>query len=318
MEVRAPAASFGLVLTLLLPIASAEAAHADPIGHCSTTVGTIVAVDFGHWGGPVVRGCGVNDASGYALLHAGGFTTAGDSHDGPAFVCRLGNQAFDSGTQYPTPEQDPCVRTPPASSDWSYWLAAAGHDKWSYSPLGPMSEKPKPGEVELWTYGGTNIAGTSGSGVPTFSPDALRARNIQPAAKATPSTSPTRRPSPKASHGASSPGHSPSSPASDNGTAPASTASGDRASPTASAPGHRAGGRGKPTPRPSAAQTATAAARGAGGQTGSDPKIVDAQPAAASHASNGSALPLLIVLGLIAILGGAAGWTVWRRRQQEQ
>ena len=98
------AATAGLVLALglvVMPNAIA-AATADPIGNCTTTVGTIVAVDFAHWGGPIVRGCGVNDPNGYALLHAAGFGTTGDQHDGPAFICRIGNQAFQRGTQYPT------------------------------------------------------------------------------------------------------------------------------------------------------------------------------------------------------------------------
>ena len=92
---------FGLGLVVMpMPV---TAAHADPIGNCTTTAGTIVAVDFSHWGGPIVRGCGVNSPSGYALLHAAGFSTAGDTHDGPAFICRIGNEAFEHGTQYPTP-----------------------------------------------------------------------------------------------------------------------------------------------------------------------------------------------------------------------
>ena len=47
------------VALLLVPIA-APATSADPIGNCTTTAGTIIAVDFAHWGGPVVRGCGVS------------------------------------------------------------------------------------------------------------------------------------------------------------------------------------------------------------------------------------------------------------------
>ena len=252
MEVRALAASFGLVVTVVLSIGSPGAAHADPLTHCSTTVGTIVAVDFAHWGGPIVRGCGVNDASGYSLLHAGGFSTAGDSHDGPAFVCRLGNQAFDSGTQYPTSKQDACIETPSPSQDWSYWLAPAGRNTWSLSDLGAMSHRPKPGEVELWMYGGTNASGTSGSGVPTFSPNTLRAQNTQPAAGTTPSRPPTHRPSPKATHAGTAPGHSPSTHHSGTGTAPSSSASGRSGdtSPSASASPRQASATRQANPEP--------------------------------------------------------------------
>lgn len=95
-----------------------------------------MAVDFAHWGGPIVRGCGIDQRSGYDLLHAAGFTTAGDEHDGPAFMCRIGDQAFHGGTQYPTASEDPCSLTPSASAYWSYWIAVAGQDTWSYSQLG--------------------------------------------------------------------------------------------------------------------------------------------------------------------------------------
>ncbi len=68
-------------------------ARAAGVGECMARAGTIVAVDFAHWGGPIVRGCAINEPSGYALLHAAGFTTAGDSHDGTTFICRLAGWA---------------------------------------------------------------------------------------------------------------------------------------------------------------------------------------------------------------------------------
>lgn len=319
---------FGRAVTVVIALVAAagmpvEVAHADPIASCSTTVGTIVAVDFAHWGGPIVRGCGVNDSSGFTLLHAGGFTTAGDSHDGPAFICRLGNRAFDGGTQYPTPEQDPCIVTPPASAYWSYWLAPKGQNTWSHSQLGAMSEKPKPGEVGLWTFGATNSAGTTGSGVPTISPDTLRAKNTEPTGGAASSGSPTHRASPKASPHETAPGHTASAPSSGGSAhSPGASESGNGGSPSgtvsAGASPHRSPTSHKPTATPSAAAAGPATGQGAGEQAASDPKVVNAQPAAAGPTSAGSAVPLLIVLALVIILGGAAGWTVWRRRQQEQ
>jgi MYXO-CTERM domain-containing protein len=166
-----------LLLCLLVStaaLAPTQIAAAAPLKDCTSTSGTVVAVNYGHWGGPVVVGCGVKQSSGYNLLHAAGFTTAGDLHDGPAFICRLGDRAFRHGTQYPDPSQDACVVTPPSSAYWSYWLALAGQNRWSYSQLGAMADAPKPGEVELWTFGGTNIAGTRGSGLPTLTPNQVR------------------------------------------------------------------------------------------------------------------------------------------------
>ena len=152
---------------------------------CTTSTGTIVAVDFAHWAGPVVRGCDTsNPSSGYTLLHDVGFATTGTQHDGPAFICRLGNSAFHSGTQYPTPAQDACVVTPPARAYWSYWLAPAGQDSWSYSQRGAMSDVPKPGEIQLWIFGGTNTAGTQGR--PSCTPASLRPGASPPATHCSP------------------------------------------------------------------------------------------------------------------------------------
>lgn len=153
---------------------SSTPAAADPIANCTPTKGAIVAVDFAPWGGSVVRGCDANPTTGYNLLHNGGFTTTGTQHDGPAFICRIGNPAFNTGTQYPTPAQDACVRTPPASAYWSYWIAPAGQTTWTYSPLGAMGDKPKAGEVEAWVYGSTSIDGTTGQ--PKFTPASVRAK----------------------------------------------------------------------------------------------------------------------------------------------
>ncbi|CAO0832098.1 hypothetical protein SMICM17S_11528 [Streptomyces microflavus] len=47
----------------------------------------------------------------YELLRDGGFTTEGTRHDGPGFICRLGNGSFNSGPQYPTPATEDCVLT---------------------------------------------------------------------------------------------------------------------------------------------------------------------------------------------------------------
>jgi hypothetical protein len=174
-------------------------AGAAPLSDCTADRGTIVAVDFARWGGPIVRGCGIDQPSGYALLHAAAFTTAGDTQDGPAFTCRIGNQAFHDGTMYPTPNVDLCVVTPSTSAYWSYWLAPAGQSTWTYSPLGAMGDVPRPGEVELWMFGATNIGGSSGSGVPRFSPSTLRAASTAATTRTTSTTSTSSRTTPTTS-----------------------------------------------------------------------------------------------------------------------
>jgi hypothetical protein len=295
------------------------AAGADPIGNCTTSAGTIVAVDFAHWGGPIVRGCGVNQPNGYALLHAAGFTTTGDNHDGPAFICRIGNRAFAGGTQYPTPAQDPCILTPPASAYWSYWRAPAGQSTWSYSSGGAMSTVPKPGEVELWMFGGTNLDGTSGSGVPAISPDSVRAHNTAPTggsnpgptpttrASAVPSTVPRETPGTVGARGPNA-GPTPGSGTDANQGGPGSTI----------APGSRSTMTSIPeTPVKGTTSTTTTSASTAGADRTRAPEFVDALPAVRERGSAGSVVPLLIGVGLIVALGGGAAGTMWRRRQRE-
>ncbi|MGW2051057.1 prenyltransferase/squalene oxidase repeat-containing protein [Streptomyces sp. NPDC001858] len=167
-----------LSAALLLPAAcvtilNSASAAADPIGDCTATEGAVVAVDFGPFGGTTERGCDPTPTTGYDLLHDAGFSTTGTEHDGPAFICRIGFGPFDSGTQYPTPQKDACVLTPPATAYWSYWTASPGQDEWTYSQYGAMDRKLEDGDVDAWVYGGTDVGGSTGK--PDFSPDDVRA-----------------------------------------------------------------------------------------------------------------------------------------------
>ncbi|MFC8823819.1 prenyltransferase/squalene oxidase repeat-containing protein [Streptomyces sp. NPDC057137] len=164
-----------LLLTIGLGTAlvtTAAPAAADPIGDCTATTGAVVAVDFGDWGGDVVRGCDTTLTTGMELLHDGGFTTTGTVHDGPGFICRIGHDSFKGGAQHPTPADEACRLTPPADAYWSYWLAPVGQDHWTYSPLGALSQRPKPGEVQAWVFGPTDIGGSTGQ--PSFTPAEIR------------------------------------------------------------------------------------------------------------------------------------------------
>jgi hypothetical protein len=163
-----------LVAAVLVSGSGLADAASLPVSQCAARSGTIVAVDFGHWGGPLLRACGSTPTSGYALLNQGGWRTTGTGHDGPGFVCRIGYAGYHHGTQYPTPAEQACVVTPPAGAYWAFWHAGPGQDAWSYSQVGAMSYHPSPGSVELWLFGGTNLGGTHGSAVPGISPDRLR------------------------------------------------------------------------------------------------------------------------------------------------
>lgn len=282
-------------LAVAAPVGAAPTAGLD---QCTTTRGTIVAVDFGHWGGPVVRGCGVQsngqpDASGYVLLHDGGFTSAGTSRDGPAFICRLGSASFNGGTQYPTAAEDACNVTPPESAYWSFWLAPSGASSWQHSDYGATSDHPVAGEVELWTFGGTNTAGTntagtSGTGVPSSSLiNQLRAHNTTPVGGAPATTS---------RGSASGPG---------GGSARGSTAASTRGTSVSTSPD-----------APATPTTTTGPA--AGTNTSSDgPAIVAARSTPTSHHDSGSVLPVVITVIILAVLLGLGGLSLLRRRRAD-
>jgi hypothetical protein len=287
---RLALAAVALVLfgVRLVPVTPAGAAS---LSDCTAHKGTVVAVDFAHWGGPIVRGCGIDQPSGYVLLHAAGFTTAGDAHDGAAFVCRIGNRAFHGGTMYPTPSADPCIATPSPSAYWSYWLAPAGQNTWTYSPVGPMGDVPKPGEVELYMFGSTNVGGTRGSGVPKFPPSSLRAGNGAP---------PRHRPPTPTSTAPRTATHPASAPARRRKAAHATT--GKRLTGA-----RRRRSRARPSKRPEGSMADRR-------PVADSAPVVAAQPTGA-HSSSGSAVPLVVSLCLALALSGGAVWAVRRRRR---
>ena len=145
-----------------------------PLSACTATTGVILAVDFGPWGGPLLRSCDGTPTTGYAQLNQGGWSTVGTEHDGPGFVCRIGYSGYRHDAQYPTAAQQPCVQTPPASAYWAFWEAGPGQTSWTYSQHGATGYQPAPGSVSLWVFGGTNLGGTAGSAVPAISPQSLR------------------------------------------------------------------------------------------------------------------------------------------------
>jgi hypothetical protein len=278
-------------MAVLAAAASAAAAPrawaaAEPMSHCSTTTGVVMAVSFAHWGGPVLRSCASTPTSAYDMLNQGGWHTTGTEHDGPGFICRIGYRGYQGGTQYPAPAQEPCVLTPPSSAYWTFWHAGPGQNTWTYSQAGATSYSPTPGSVELWVFGGTNLGGTSGSAVPTISPASLRANNKAPgsAVRAKHPADPAAQ-SAHPDHPAVQSDHPAAAPA--RSTGPGGTA-------TASAP-----------VSPSVRASASAS-----------PMISNAPPVAAGDSqppSHGSAVPAIIALVIVVLLA-AAGITAALRR----
>ncbi|WP_411082864.1 hypothetical protein [Streptomyces sp. cmx-18-6] len=298
-------AALGLAGAALLAPASPAAAAPQPIGQCTTSSGVVLAVDFSRWGGPVYRSCGTTPTTGYELLNQGGWRTTGTGHDGPAFICRIGYSGHQGGKQYPTPQQEDCVLTPPASAYWSYWHADAGENTWEYSQLGAMSYRPKPGSVDLWIFGGTNIEGTKGR--PTLTPNQLRAHNARPVGG-----DPAPRPKPK--------------PAPDR-TADRPDGNGRSAAPPPPAATKTATPSASPTASPSASPSPSPSASASPSPSGSpseavtapegSSKVVDAPAAAAAEHDSGSVLPIAATAALVAVIGGAAVYAAKRRRRAE-
>ena len=168
-------AAVGVIAAITISWPAAPAfARALPVSACTGSRDATVVVDFGPFGGPLLRACGSTPTTGFALLNQGGWRTSGTEHDGPAFVCRIGYVGFRHGTLYPTQAQQACINTPPANAYWTYWQASPGQNTWHYSQLGAATTRPEPGSISLWIFGGTNLSGTSGSAVPAITPASLR------------------------------------------------------------------------------------------------------------------------------------------------
>ncbi|MFB7830539.1 hypothetical protein [Streptomyces sp. NPDC056056] len=286
-----------------------------PMGQCTTSSGAVLAVDFSHWGGPIYRSCGTTPTTGYELLNQGGWRTTGTGHDGPAFICRIGYSGHQGGKQYPTPQQDDCVLTPPASAYWSYWHADPGQNTWTYSQLGAMLYKPRPGSVDLWIFGGTDIEGTKGR--PTVTPDQLRAKNARPTGGSEPAPRDTRTAAPLPPNVDTGPAPENPPPADRTTPPPPSPSASVPASPTPSkspSPTPSKSASPTPTPTPSATPSATT---GSPAVAAPGPQVVDAAPAADAAHDAGSWVPAVItgVLGLL--IGGAAVFAAKRRRRTE-
>jgi hypothetical protein len=277
-------------------------AHADPIGSCTTTSGVVIVVDFSAWGGAVNRQCYPNitaSTTAYSAMNTEGFTTQGDNHDGDAFVCRIND--------LPSPAQDPCDATPPASAYWAFWIANSGQANWSVSQAGAMSLAPKPGSTELWKFG-SSVSGSDQSNTPSFPPSAVAATDPVPPTTAPPAVT-TVPPHGSAGSGATSDTNATGSGAGATGKSAAGihTTIPLKSSGTTGAPA--AAGKTTPAQRAGVAATHSPA---------SALHIVDAAPASSqTHHTSGSPVALLIGGVVVLALASGALMVVLRRRRLE-
>ncbi|MDQ2836484.1 MAG: hypothetical protein M3Y89_03575 [Actinomycetota bacterium] len=115
-------------------------------GACSGTTGVTVTVDFTAFGGVQQTRCAAGaQTSGVTALQNAGFTPAGTTHYGLAFICRINS--------LPSTTQQACVNTPPATAYWAYYHALTGATTWTYSTTGASSYTPPLGSIDAWAFG---------------------------------------------------------------------------------------------------------------------------------------------------------------------
>jgi hypothetical protein len=289
------------LLALAQVAASASPAAPDPLADCSTTVGTIVAVDFAHWSKPIERGCAVQLTTEYAAMHAAGFRTTGDGTDGPAFVCRIDDEP-------PTSEQS-CATTPPADAYWSFWYADAGQNAWAYSEQGAMDFEPQPGSVTFWIFGSTDTRPPASD-----PPSALRASNTSPTTTSTTPPPPTTTTSSTVTSTSAAGATSTTRPVTTSTVAETSSTTGTTSVPRSSS-----------TTSPPAASTPTTTTTvppgsgpvAIGTEPGTGPKIVDVGSSSGGAGDPGAGSPLpLVIGGILALALASAAVVVGRRRRR--
>jgi hypothetical protein len=297
------------------PVLTASGA---PVADCTTTTGVVVAVDFQPFGGQIQVGCDPTTTTGLDALQVAGFTPTGTSQFGDAFICLI--DGF--------PRNQSCASTPPASASWSFWLADAGANAWTYSPGGAATLQPRPGSVEAWTFGSSNPDNRPG-----FAPSTVRATTPGPTppATTTTTTAPVAASGPPTATGGGGPpvstspatgasSGSPGGPVTHIGgesgaaTGPAVTTT-TRPGTTTKTSGDPAGA----SATGSATHGSTSHGSTSGGsapQRSTAPVVVAAAPAATdTHGSSGSPLPIVVTALAVIVLGGAAALVARRRRR---
>jgi len=288
-------------VSLLLP-QQAEAT-ALPMSDCTSTSGVVVAVDFSHWGGPLVRSCGSTPTTGGQLISQGGLTNTRVGRY-PGFVCQIGYSGFAGGT--PEPAGLNCANTPAASNAWSYWIADQTASSWTLSPTGADGNSPAPGTVQAWTFGSSS---------PSFSPGSVRASGTAPGSGRAWSPAHSTAPARPASSAPAGPASAPASrQPGGQPTAAGATPAGTSSRTTPGQPATSAGSHPASTaPHRSTVRYGIVLPASSSGSTA--PSVVDASPVASAtpRTGGGTPWPLVIAAGMLLVLGGGGAIAARRR-----
>ena len=282
--------------TVVLPVGGLGATSATA-ATCAAGGGVSVVVDFNSLGGGVQTACvaggGGDKAS--AIFGAAGHTL-GRVQQQPGFVCRVDG--------LPSPEQEACVKTPPADAYWGLWWSNGTSGSWTYSTVGVDGLTiPDGGSVALsWDD-------VDGSAPPSATPPKAAASSPSSAPASSPAASPTKKATPSAGGGG---------PTSASSSAAGST-DGATAEPTASSSATA----GSATERKRARKDrdsgeATAGATPTGSATPEDePSAYTAAERRTTEAAAAEAdgLPVWVAPVALLVLAAGGGAAVWLRRR---
>ncbi|GLZ76962.1 hypothetical protein Afil01_17690 [Actinorhabdospora filicis] len=197
-------------LALCATAGTVIAAPAAQAASCREGGGVTVVVDNG--GGAQTSCANGDPGSGLAALSSAGF---GYRQNSTKLVCSINSTPGD------------CPDPPPTNKYWSYWYGSPG-GSWTYSPKGPGTRNPKPGDVEGWAYGAgkpPSIAPPAEQPAPKPPP---KTEDPKPGGDpAKPGQTATTEPGPKDPASPSSPGPSTSDAPADSAAASSSAASGE-------------------------------------------------------------------------------------------
>jgi hypothetical protein len=276
---------------------------------CNGSEGVTVVVDFSYWGGDIVRACahGAPD-NGLDALHDAGFSTAGTTQFGDAFVCRIAER--------PSTSEQSCTSTPPPSAYWASYFAAASAGSWTYSAVGALGLHPAPGSIQAWASGARRVPG--------ISPAQAITPPAPPPPTAPPATAPPATQSPPVN-----PGGAPSNPAPGggppSGSPIASGSNGGGPFPggvgsNATTPTSRgvatttvARGSGAPTNGPSTTTTRAGAATDETADAGRSTAAIGA-----TRDDRGSSIGVVIGIVLVFSIGAAAAGTALLRARRRR
>ena len=277
--------------TVVLPVGGLGATSATA-ATCAAGGGVSVVVDFNSLGGGVQTSCvaggGGDKAS--AIFGAAGHTL-GRVQQQPGFVCRVDG--------LPSPEQEACVKTPPADAYWGLWWSNGTSGSWTYSTVGVDGLTiPDGGSVALsWDD-------VDGSAPPSATPPK--------AAASSPAASPTKKATPSAGGGGTS--GSPASGSSSSAEASSSATAGPSATSTTdeSATERKRARKGRDSGE------ATAGATPTGSATPEDEPSADTaaeRRTTEAAATEADGLPVWVAPVALLVLAAGGGAAVWLRRR---